>query len=106
MASVWSVRGISSEAIENIQKQAKDRGLSIGAYLNAVFEDQDAEEAPAQSRSWRIPEVHPRTIKIIVKNAKKRGISISEYLEMLAKEDKKMAEAQAKLNKIRDIING
>lgn len=104
MATVWSVRGISSEAIENIQKQAKSRGLSIGAYLNIVFDGEDTREAPMQHRSWRIPKVRPSTIKLVVQNAKQRGISISDYLEMLAKEDKRLAEAQAKLNKIKEII--
>ena len=103
MGNLWCVKGISQKTKDTIKKEAQDNGLTIGEFLEATFDGPLKKKA---SSHWRVNGVKRSTAQLLVRNARTRNLTVGQYLDKLARRDEDEAEAQAKLNKVKGVING
>ena len=96
----WLIRGISEETRDAIKAEAHNNGLTVPELLEATF----SKPQKSFGQTWKVNNVSRKQVKKLVGAAKQRGMPLGKYLEFLAEKDEDEAEAQAKLNKIKEII--
>ena len=99
----WKVKNVQSEVKSKIVRQARNNGFSVAEYLEVIFNEISNDR---QQGRWYVNNVSRKQAKKLVQAAKQRNMPLGKFLEFLAERDEDEAEAQARLNKIRGIING
>ena len=86
----WQVRGVDDEAIRAIKNRAKQRGLSVGQFLNWHFNEDVGDIRPDSGRGLKTYRIQllPKVMLALKYIAASHGLGVAQYLTTLTNKDK------------------
>lgn len=85
----WEIRNISDDTIRIIKGKAKERGLTVGRFLDWHFSGEVeyvGSKKPDRRKEYKV-KMSEKAMENLKCKALESGFNVSKYLEYLAKED-------------------